>query len=406
MVNIDLKGYDPNAAQSLFKPDSEPTPTQTTTEPAKTEPAPAETTQTLVDKPEVVKDDKPKSRLEKIGQVKKPEEKKVEPKVEEKGESQPEPKTPPELRNAYNLSKKEAAELRAELEKVKPDYEKIRVDYDLTKKELAELKALNLNPEERKTFDSLRELHARYELEQKPDYQEKILAPIQRHLKKLEKVATDAKLGPVATEALKNAMDIEDEIDRGREIRRIFKEADLEQDDFNDFYTSMVGVGKELNERLYPEMDKAQKNAIGVEQAARTRQKQEAEQAQIKEKAEFQKEKEYVTNLLKSDKLKIIFDDTDLSVDGTTLEQAIAQAEPADNPRDRALEVQSAAVMPFMIEYLNKLLAENHQLHEGNRARNGSGPKITDAQVKTPDTKGPQLDADAIFKNPASFGMR
>lgn len=403
------------SAQDVFK-SVESFDTQTPKQVTPPEPPPEKPeadTQILTDKPEPEKP-KPeakatekKSALDKMGAVKKPEVAKPEAKpngvvVEEKPVDVGNTK---QLREAYEKQKAEFASLKAELDKVRPDYEKIRKDFDLTRAELTELKAANLNPEERGRFDKLREIHATWELEQDKSYQEKVMAPIHQRIAKIHKVATEAKLDPVATEAVKNAMDLPDELDRSREIRRILKGADLEPDDFHDFYTSLTTVGRELNEKYYPEMEAKQKQALDIEQAARTKDKQEAEQAQVREKAEFQKERDFVHKHLTEQSLKHLMEETDLSVDGVTLAEALQGAEPADNARDRAYQSQAGAAMPFVIEYTNKLLAKIHELEQANQIRNGSSPSRSDALVKTTEAKRTPDDPNAVFKSVGSFGV-
>lgn len=370
--------------------------------------------QTLTDKPDPTKDGAPKSRLEKLSGVKKPEPKKEEQKPNGQAETQPEKPVDTanmrQLREAYNKSKENEAALREELEKVRPDAAKVeeyRKELDMSREELAKLKAMNLNEEERGEYTKLRDMHALSVLRESKDFKEKIMAPIQAQGKRLQNVAKQAKLDPVGVQALENAMDMTDELDRKREIRRIFKAIpDLSPEDFTDFYTESVSIGDKLNNDLYPALDAKEKQAMEIEQAARTKGKEEEEKKSLQEKEEFQKERKFVQQLLKDDKLKVLFEDTDLSVDGTTMNEAMEQIEAADNPRDRAYEVLSGAAMPFMIEKLNRLLSKVHELEEANRVRNGSGPKRGDSLEKGPDT-GKNYDpnaANSIFRVPGGFG--
>lgn len=397
---------------SFEKPGPDSAPIQQ--QPAKPEAPPAET---QTEKPQQTpKDGKSKSRLDSLGGVKKPEEKKEEPKEEkpaaegQNGHAAPEPKNPPELRKAYEKAKADAAALRAELDKIRPDFEKVgelRAELDTSKQELARLKAMNLSDEERTNYGKLRELHALAELRESKEFQSNYIAPIQQQGRRLEAVAQAAKLSPAAFEAIKNAMDIGSELERKREIRRILKEVpELPPEDFTDFYSEVVSVGDKLNNDIYPKMEAAEKHALEIEQAARTKTKQEAEQSATKEKETLQKEREFVRNLLRDDKLKVLFDDTDLSVDGVTLADAMDQAEPADNPRDRAYEVQAGAALPFMIEYLNRLLAKNHELETANKIRNGASPSRGDGGVKPTEQQGaydPNA-ANSVFRVAGGFG--
>jgi hypothetical protein len=411
--------YDPGAAQSIFNPESAPPKQEAQPQveaPQTTVKTEAPEGQKLVDKPDAMKSEGEKgkkSRLDQLTGLKKPEEK-AEPKTVEKAvEDKPvDMGNAKQLREAYEKQKQDMAALRAELEKVKPNAEKLeqyRKDLDMSREELSKLKALNLNDEERGQYSKLQELHALDVLRESPEYQQKIMAPIQSRLGKIESAIKEAKLNPVAAEALKTAIDIQDEFARNREIRRVFKEAELDPDDLNDFTSSMVRVAGELNDQYYPALEAKEKQALEIQAAARLKDKEQAEQSTTKEKQEFQKEHEFVRNLLKEDKLKLLFEDTDLSVDDgeggrVTLAEALENAAPADNPRDRAYEVNAGAAMPFMIEYLNKLLAKNHTLEEANRLRNGSQPKRGDAVQKGVELKETPIDANDVFKRQGPFG--
>ncbi len=386
---------------------TKPTETVTTSSPDKPDTGAGTSTQTLIDKPDAMK---PKTALEKIGQVKKPEAEKAPeqkpgaPAVEDKPVDL---SSAAKLREAYDKKTADMDALRAELNKVRPDVAKLgelRAELEGSRAELTKLKAMNLSPEERQRFDGLREMHARYEVENSQEYQQKIMAPIHQRIARIEKVAKDAKLDPAATTALKDAMDIQDEIDRNRAIRTILRNVELEPDDFSDYYQSMTGVGKELNETFYPQMEAKLRSAAEIEQAARTKEKQQTEEKTNAEKAEFQKEHAYVSKILSEDALKPLMEDTDLSIDGVTLAQAMQDAAPADNARDRAYQAHAGASLPFVIQWANKVLQENHDLKTANKIRNGSQPTRSDALTKTGTSQPGQMDADSVFKSVKTFG--
>ena len=102
--------------------------------------------------------------------------------------------------------------------------------------------------------------------------------------------------------------------------------------------------------------------------------------------------------------VKALMEDTDLSVDGVTLAEALKDAKPATDPRERATEVQSLASMPFLLRKLNNALAEVYELKQGNKIRNGTAPKLSDGQPKTQALNGHNPDANAVFKGHGSFG--
>lgn len=404
-----------HSESSFERPGTESPPSQQQPEQKKAPETAKPEAKPYADKPEAApdgkKDDKGKSKLDKLSGVKKPEEKKEEeatPGAEQPPEKPVDTANMRQLREAYNKSKEDAAALRAELEKIRPDFEKVadlRKELDGSREELAKLKAMNLNDEERTSYTKLRELHALSELRESAKFQTEFVQPIQGQGRRLEAVAKGANLSPAAFEALKNAMDITSELDRKREIRRILKEApELPPEDFTDYYTEAVSVGDKLNNDIYPKMEAAEKHALEIEQAARTKGKQEAEQKAVSEKETFQKERDYVKGLLKDEKLKLLFEDTNLSIDGVTLSEAMDQVEPADNPRDRAYEVQAGAALPFIIEWSNGLLAKIHELENANRVRNGSAPKRGDSVEKPTNGQDQQADINKVFKGFGSFG--
>ena len=337
--------------------------------------------QTVIDKPDAMK---PKSKIDALGKINKPEEKKVEQTTNGKEPAkEPNPDNLKEFRQQYDLTKKERDELKAELEKVKPDYEKIRKEFDLTKEELNKLKALNLNGEERQRFDSLRQQHALVELRESKDFKEKILAPIQQRLGKIEAAVSEAKLSPTGAEALKNAMDIQNEFSRDREIRRIFSEVEgITPEDLSLFVSSMSTVGRELNEQFYPRMEQAEAQASEIEKASRQNSKQQAEQAKMKEEQEYKRESEALTKELGDGAFKVLLDDPELSIDGVTFADALKDAELPANARERAYHAKTAQATPFLIQFINKLWSENHSLKSANKARNGASPSLTDGVVK------------------------
>lgn len=420
----------PPSAHDVFKSvetfeTPNPRPAQTTPDPAaapaaKTEagapePPKGGTTnsegQTTVDKPEAMK---AKSSLDKLGKVAKPE---VEKKVEAKPNGTDPSPAPAavdlghagKLREAYDKQGQDMAALRAELEKIRPDAAKVtelRTELEGSRAELAKLKAMQLNDEERKRFDGLREMHARYETENSTEFQQKIMAPIQMRVQKIEAIAKKAGIEGVAFQALKDAMDQPDELDRSRGIRQALRGVEnMDADDYTDYYASLTGVGKELHEQYLPQMEAKLKNAGEIEQAARTREKEQAEQKTTADKAEFQKERDYVHKLLAEDSLKPLMEDTDLAIDGVTLAEAMQGAEAPDNARDRAYQAHAGAVLPFTIQYANKLLAKIHALEQANKIRNGAAPSRSDAvQKAAADADRDRLTAEQVFRSNQSMG--
>jgi len=396
--------YSPDQAQGLFNPESAPS------KPAPT-PEKVATTETVVDdKPDAMKPEKPeekKDRLGKLGAVKKPEEPKVEEaKVEAKVEDDPlkDAPGPKQLRDAYNALKAEHGPLKEKATKLETEYKQIQSELGLTKEELGKLKAMNLNPEEREKFVHVQKLNAERVLKDSDAYKNDIIAPIQAQFKRIENLAAKAKLTPVNLAALQNAMDIPDELERGWAIKSIFEDADVEPSKLNDFCAAAADVAMKLNEQHYPKMEAKLAEARDIEKAAREKDKNDTEQAGTKEKEEYTREFSRVHDIYAGSQFKAILEDTGISVDGTTMAEALKSAEPATDATGRASQALCEAAMPFAIEFINKLWARTDAAERAIKTMNGSGPKRTDSLPKDTPTET-KVSADEMFKNPANFGM-
>ncbi len=402
----DLTNYSPDQAQGIFNPESVP-PKQNGSSPSVEKPAETQ----VDDRPEAMKPKEektePKDKLGKLGAIKKPEEPKIEePKVEAKTEKDPldDAPGPKQLRDAYNKLKEEHAPLKENFEKTKAEYESIRKEFDLTKEEMAKLKAMNLNENERKEYVLYRQLNAERALIESDDYKKNILGPIQSQFSRLQKLSKEAKLDPNQLTALQNAVDMPDEIDRNRAIRTVLKSADIDPEDFGDFLTVATDAAKQLKEVHYPKMESKLAEAREIEQAARTKEKEQTVQASTKGKEEYTREYSDVHKTLTENQFKALMDDTDLNIEGTTFADAIKTAEPGETARDKAYQAMAGAAMPFMIEFTNKLWARVDAAERAIKASNGVKPKAADGQVKAVDTKSEQLDANAVFRAAPSFG--
>lgn len=382
-----------NAANDTFKSVSsfefEPA-EQEFKEAPKPEPAKEEI---VVEKPKETPDPK-KGKLDKVGGIKKPEADKpetgaiVDP-TKPKGDKE---------ENMAVLRK-----TKEEYERLKPEYEKLKPEYETTKAELAKLKAMGLNDEERKEFQRMREVGAVEAVRNSKEFQEKIMAPIQKKIAGIKSVAANAKLNPQQTSALLDACDIEDEFQRNKAIRGIVKgageEDDLDLDDYQALADSAIASARDLQENLYPKHDEALSKAQEVQMAARSRQQQESQQMTQKQQQELAAAHKEVWNILSSDKLKPILDEKDFSIEGITMSDAMQNATPADNPTDRAFEVQAAAAMPFLIEYANRALAKAAKLEFATQKRSGSSPDRHDGATKPQDLgKEKPVSADEVFK--------
>lgn len=362
-------------------------PTTTPAEVKNDTPAPETTAKEEGDgaKPDATKEDvKPSSKLDRLKLSKpKDEEVKVEPKPEEN-------KKPTKEDNIRILR-----QAKEELDKLKPEYEKYKTDLSVkdkelltAKEELTKLKALGLNEQEREEYKKYKDLHAIEAVKNSDDFKNKIEAPIQAKVDWISTIAARAKMDDATKSALYNAVDIPDKLDRQKAIRELFKETDLDVDDFQTYTNEVIAASNELNESLYPKMDETLAKAQEIELAARDREKNQTQEATAKEQQEFQKEHEDLVEQLSKDHLRLLLEDTDLSLDGTSMAEAMKNAVPASDPKERAWQAIAGSTLPFVVSWAQKILNENHSLKQANGIRNKTAPSLgRDGLTKTPEQK-------------------
>lgn len=311
-----------------------------------------EPTETKVEEPEAKTgepkpEEKKPSKLDKVKLNKpKDEEPKAEPKPEE-------PKKKPTQEENIRILR----QAKEELDKLKPEYEKFRTDFDAkdkelltTKEELAKLKALGLNEQERQEYQKYRDLHAVEAVKNSEDFKAHIEAPIKAKVDWISTIAGRANLDETTKAALYNAVDIPDKLDRQKAIREIFKNADLDIDDFQTYTSEVISASNELNEVLYPKMDNTLAKAQEIELAAREKEKTQAEQSSAKEMEEFSKEHNDLVEQLSKENLRVLLDDTSLSIDGTSMAEAMKSATPASDPKEKAWQAIAGSALPFVVQ--------------------------------------------------------
>jgi len=324
------------------------------------------------------------------------------PKEEEKKpEAKPEePKKKPTQEENIRILR----QAKEELDKLKPEYEKYRTDLEskdkellTTKEELAKLKALGLNEQERQEYQKYRDLHAIEAVKNSEDFKNHIEAPIKAKVDWISTIADRAKLDETTKSALYNAVDIADKLDRQKAIREIFKNADLDIDDFQTYTGEVIAAANDLNENLYPKMDETLAKAQEIELAAREKEKNQAELMSAKEKEEFSKEHNDLVEQLSKDHLRVLLDDTNLSIDGTSMAEAMKNAAPATDPKEKAWQAIAGSALPFVVQWAQNILNENHKLKTANNIRNKVSPSLgRDGIAKTPDQKHEITIAEAF----------
>lgn len=355
--------------------------------PAKVEAAPVLAPEKPATPPPAVK----KGPLDKMGKITKPEPSKEEPVVA--------PIKTDDKEKNWNLLRERAEKAEKELNTIKPEYEKIKPAYETTRQEFEALKAQGLNDDERKEFARLREMNAVEMVRNSQDYKDKLETPIQKRIGRIELVAKNAKLSPQATSALIDAIDISDEFEREDAIRSIVKGEDLEPEKYQALASAAVATALDLNDNWYPKVDDVEKRALEVQNAARAKQGQAQQEMSTKQKAELEKAHNDVYQQLSGESLKPLFDEPDLSVEGTTLADAMKNPAKASSPQEMAAQEQLSAAAPFMIEHINRLLKKVFDLEQANKMRNGAAPNRNDGKTKTQDpAKEQQLDAKEVFQ--------
>lgn len=315
------------------------------------------------------------------------------PKDEDK---KPEAKTEePKRKPTQEENIKILRQAKEELDKLKPEYEKYRTDLETkdkelltTKEELAKLKALGLNEQERQEYQKYRDLHAVEAVKNSEDFKNHIEAPIKAKVDWISTIADRSKLDDTMKSALYNAVDIPDKLDRQKAIREIFKNADLDIDDFQTYSNEVIAAANELNENLYPKMDETLGKAQEIELAAKEKERNQAELMSAKEKEEFSKEHTELVDQLSKDHLRVLLDDTNLSIDGTSMAEAMKNATPATDPKEKAWQAIAGSALPFVVQWAQGILNENHKLKTANNIRNKVSPSLgRDGIAKTPDQK-------------------
>ncbi len=393
-VQTSAPTYSPDQANSVFKDDTTP---KNRPEPKA---APVEQKPSQVEKPKdnaaIDSAGKKKGPLDKIGAVKTPVEEVAAPVIDTKAK-------PPTKEENLAILRERAEKAERELGTLKPAYEKyekeLKPAYETTAAELAALKAKGLNEEERNEFSRLREMNAVEAVKRSAEFQQKILAPIQKKVANIQSKAANAKLNPQATSALMDACDIEDDWQRAKAIRGIFQGEELEPEDYKTLADSVIATANDLNENWYPKHDEALAKAEEVQVAARARQAQQGQEMSQKQEADMKKAHEEVYSMLSTDSLKPVFEDHELVVEGTTLAEALKNPAKASTPQEMAAQEQLAAAAPFLIQYANKALQKLADIERANKARNGASTSRTDGGTKPQIVDGEKpLTAEEVFQ--------
>lgn len=329
-------------------------------------------TSDLNDKPKV------KSAIDKVGAAKNPD---PEPEIAADGNQQadaaPKKKVSPE-ENLRILGK-----AKEEWDKARPEFEKTKAELTALRQEHEKLKSLGLNEKEREEFTRYRDMNAVEAVRQSEEFQQKVKAPIQKSIGKIKSASKNANLSEEAHSRMLMACDIDDEWQRNKAIHAAIATADLDSDDVRSLSDIVIAQAKELNENLYPREDEMLARAEEIELSARERDRNQFKEMQGKQKAEFDASHKEVFSILAGDKLKQLVEDPTLAIEGVGMSEAMKNAAPANNIRDRAFEVHAAAALPFVVEDRNRWRAKFAELERANRLRDGAAPSRNDGERKT-----------------------
>jgi len=378
----------PDLAQQVFNPPPSAPPsapkTQITNPSAPEKPA-------VQPKPEIAgqaEAPKKKGPLEKLGAIKKPE-------VAPEGGALPQVQPGPTKEDNIAILRKS----HEELNKLRPEYEKLKNEYGTTTEELKKLKALGLNEQERTEFVRYREMNAVEAVRASQDFQAKIMKPINSLIDKIKAVGENAQLDDAQKSALGDACDIADEWKRNKAIRSIVRGDKLEPEDYQALADAAISASKDLNETWYPKHDELLQNAYEVQMAARNKEQVQQREMSQKEIMEQKKAHDEVFSTLSGEALKPIFEDADLSVEGMTINDALQNLEPASTPHEKAYRELIAAAAPFILEYANRALAKAAQAEAALRKMGSVAPSRNDGNTKPMATGEKQATAEDVFGN-------
>lgn len=336
-----------------------------------------QTKQDTVQKPEVTKtngkDDakkadvqtKPQKGIDRLKGIEKKPDAEVEQVKETKNDDDAKPLTPEERRRFGELRK-----IEDEWKTTKPEFEKTKAEYE-------KLQAKLLKEDERKELESLRNQHAVSNLEKSPDFIKNIQKPIQERISRIAAAAKHANLDKVGTNALLDASDEPDSFLRNKAMRSILSKSELPAEDVEALIQSASSAAGQLHDEWYPKEGEERQKAHEKQLAARNQASEQAKLQKLEQETLHTKAREEVYNTLAEDKFKPLLDDKDLVIDGVHISEAMKNASPAEEPNDRAFEVQMGAAAPYLVEKINSLITKVNELEGGNKKKNGAKPNLS-----------------------------
>lgn len=264
----------------------------------------------------------------------------------------------------------------SELRKTEDDYKALTAVHESLKKEVSDLRGKPQIPEEvQKRLDHLEQLYAVEMLDQKPDFQQDVIAPLQEQLDELGRAANHAGLDANQRQALRAAAEDSDSFTRIRSIKQIIGASTKIEDP--EEISSLIQFAVE-HAGKYQDAKKIEqkyvRDAANIANSVRGKEAQATEQEKKRSEAEYNTAHEEMIGTLKGP-LSALFDDP---VFGPTLQESLKGIRPAETAMDRAYQAQAGEILPFSVKVINKLMAEVSTLRKSLQAREAAKPKTTD----------------------------
>lgn len=390
-----------SAFDSVFGKDMQQAPERTETTPdaskAKGEPKSAKDALKAPEKPEKAekpeakkeaKAEQPKSRLDKLGELKAPEEPKEEPEVE----AQSTDESPPQGKEAQSRwMQLKAAE--KELNSIKPEFEKVR-------KQLEEITSKGHVPEEvQQKLERLEQRYAEEMLESDENFQREVLAPIHKSFTTIGDIAREANLDQTTAQALLNAVRDTSEVSRSRAIRKIIaagnqgeeggEQIPLSDEDVTTLSTLAINAANELHGKHWPKEVEYRQKAREIADAIKGKDAEVSEIDKRKQEETYGNEAKRIGAVLKT-KMPLVFEKF------PEAEEAILSARPSKEAADAVFDAQAGHLVHFMSQVLNEVLKENAAFKAREKSRDAARLKL-DPNPTPPKQENQQPSFEEVF---------
>lgn len=337
------------------------------------------------DKPDTLKDfDNPWE-----AEIKTEEERKAEAETKKDEVPEPEFKVP-----AQKAKWGELRDKANELDKLKPEFESLKTK--IAELEKAEPK---LAPEVEAELQELRNFRSAYAIEETPEYQEAVIAPMAEVKTTLDQVAEYA---GVDAKQLYDALDISNPFQRAAALRKALVASENEIGE--DAIQMAITATNEFHKNVVPEMNRLKANAAEIQKSLQSQKQIQQEQMTQKQKAELEAASTEIYTKLEANMKKIpgLFDDPKV---GEAMRKA-SLANPSEKPMLAAYQAQVAAAMPYLIQTLNGLIQKNASLEKLAKSRSGAEAGPAAANRQGPVTRDGPDGGKSLMDGLSSLGIR